>query len=247
MSRFLKDIGVPILAVVATALSAYLTYRANRIESDLHSAQTAIAALTEQRLERESSRELNFRLYEAVKGSLENQNRRQQEVARALVVAMADDDLRDPLLRVLGEEAQPDVKQAVRTLIVNESQFRVDQREVDQRALAPASAAPTEWIYDIFWCESAGRAGRELAERLRARLQSAHLGTVRLRMLPESVNMRPGYQVSEFEIRYDADETSQAEKLARLLDPGLPAGGHFLQRPTSGRRTPHYLSVFLCG
>jgi len=65
------------------------------------------------------------------------------------------------------------------------------------------------------------------------------------RALPVSINLRQGYRVAGYEIRYEGSELLRAEEVRRRLDRFDAPGRAFHLVPVSNR-TPNYLSVFVC-
>ena len=247
LGPLVKDFGVPVVTALTAVLAVILTFKTNDVQNDLKAREGEITLLTEQRHDRERQEAINFRIYDAVKASLEVANAKQQEVAKALVIAMADSSLREPLLRVLGEEGEAAVRQDVHRVLAAESQFSAAQSLVE-RPVHGMTGTPSGLVFDVFWCEGLGAEGEGRATAFASQIRERFGGTARVRMLPRSINLRPGYWVSGNEIRYDADEEPLANRLKELLDPKLPSGGPFTtRRVSSANRTPNYLSIFLCG
>src|SRR6267143_159351 len=104
---------------------------------------------------------------------------------------------------------------------------------------------------DVFYCtranDSAGNsARRETAKILFDRLLSlSSRGRLRLRELPESVNSRPGYGLSDNEVRLDPPEKQIADHLAAWANQGVQSLS-FKLRQVNATPTPNYLSVFVC-
>lgn len=117
------------------------------------------------------------------------------------------------------------------------------------------------WDYDVFWCEdgvsraaavtSNGTAAspavgayEKAAEAVAHKLDQPGAGRVRVRMLPDIVNARSGYQIAGRVIRADprAAEEAQAKAIKALID---EPGAEFRIERTDGA-TPWYISIFLC-
>jgi hypothetical protein len=238
-----KEVLVPILTVVTAVLAALLTFKTESVQNELRANEAKISDRAEIRQELERKSALNFRIYDAVKASLEANSARQQEVAKVLVLAMADSSLRDPLLRVLGESAEPAVRREVQSILAEATRF---QGAEDSLARRPSSG-PGAMVFDCFWCEGSGVEGRQEANALAARIRERLGGTVRVRILPRSINLRPGYWVSGNEIRYDPAEAALADQLKTLLDPVVSRGGPFTTRRVGSQPTKNYISIFICG
>jgi hypothetical protein len=119
-------------------------------------------------------------------------------------------------------------------------------REEPVRAGGP-SAPRTDWLYDVFWCETGTKEGdkaaaaraKSVVERLAARKLNA-----RLKGLRRTKNADSAYRVQGTEIRYHPTELAEAEALRALLAEG---GGPRFALRTVAKETPGYLSLFVCG
>lgn len=201
-----------------------------------------------QRAERESLQKVQLVVYDAVVKSLETADVRRQQVAAALVTSMLDEPLRTSLLNVLRESATPQVQKEVTRTLTAESAFKAEERSaVTVRAAPPPKGFDWEdFDYDIFWCESSGEPAKAVAEKVVAQLrQEGAKGRLRVRLLPDSINSRPGYQHSGYVIRYNTNEDKQAQELKRVGDAVLAGAGQFVPG-ISGQATPYYLSAFVC-
>jgi hypothetical protein len=101
------------------------------------------------------------------------------------------------------------------------------------------------WDFDVFWCEGANDALKDLAKNtfraLADKQESEGLGRLRLRMLPQAVNALVGYGVTGLQIRRypDKDKQEEAERVKGWIDPGF-------KLVASTQRLPFYLSLFVC-
>lgn len=96
---------------------------------------------------------------------------------------------------------------------------------------------------DIFYCEKKQATSQPLAQAILAKKNTNDVGRWRVRFLPESVNQRPGYQISGSEIRFTPpDETTAAKALLNQLS---AIGVRASLRETS-YPTPGYISAFIC-
>lgn len=115
---------------------------------------------------------------------------------------------------------------------------------------------------DIFWCgggneQASYNAGNAVAVAIAnssdgsgADALLGRLGRIRLRLLPESIQQKPGYPSSGNQVRGDQTETDQVKRLVAWLNRGDPKSGYGLEdkfeAKTVAMRTPYYLSVFVC-
>jgi hypothetical protein len=198
------------------------------------------------RINRESLEKKQFAIYDDVVKSLESDDPKRKRVAIALVTFMLeiDDPLRRELLAVIGGTGPADMKK-VQQILGKESAFHVE-------TLAPRAQRGSQTFnwedfdYDVFWCESSGSHAKATAESIVSRLKAEGAkGRLRARLLPDSINARPGYQHSGFVVRFNAGEEKQANELARVGNAVLNGKGVFTSS-LSAQSTPWYLSAFVC-
>jgi outer membrane lipoprotein SlyB len=230
--------------------------------------QIDIARLSTQSDVKKKNDDLDFRVYEAVQESLKTKDLKQQQVASVLVNVMLSEPMRTQLLTAFGQSptTDPQVRQAVDKVLTEERKFVQDDqlaKNAPSQSGSPVtststggpagSATPTaavspvwgNWDFDVFWCEHSGPDAKRNAEAIVAALKSDEAtGRLRARMLPDSVNARPGYGVVGFVIRKDAGEEKQATALQGLAQKAVP-GSQFVIA-TSGSATRWYLSAFVC-
>ena len=203
---------------------------------------------TEQaRINRESQEKKQLTIYEAVVKSLETDNPKRQKVAMALVTTMLeiDNPLRSELLAVIGGSASIEIKKEAQQTLGKENVFHVE-------ANAPSVQRTSkifnweDFDYDVFWCESSGKNAKEAAEKIVSQLKNEGAkGRLRPRLLPDSINTRPGYQHSGFVVRYNTGEEKQANELIRVGNTVLNAKNAFTSS-LSSQSTPWYISAFVC-
>jgi hypothetical protein len=102
-----------------------------------------------------------------------------------------------------------------------------------------------DFSYDIFWCTTGGKPAEGQAQKLAEHIKRDLKPTarVRVRRLPESINAGPGYRISGYVIRQNADEDQAA---AYGEQSGREALGVNFLRSLSMQPTPGYLSLFIC-
>ena len=89
----IKDVFVPVVTVVTATMVAFLNISVSKVEREqkrqAEVQRRQLEFQREARADRESIEELNFRLYDVVRQSLEADDAKQQEVAKALLTYMA--------------------------------------------------------------------------------------------------------------------------------------------------------------
>lgn len=241
-------------------------------ESKLSTRESDRKDIEEIRVNRESLEKKQLMVYEAVVRSLESGDQKRQHVSKALVISMLEDPLRTELLNVLTESGLPEIKKEAQTTLAQENTFKVEQSVIFDRksdttpqsiraakpedeksliVLGSSTSARTkskwgDWDFDIFWCEGSGNAAKEQAEKIKqALLDEDAKGRLRVRLLPDSLNARPGYQHTGYVIRYNDNEEEQAKQLMALGDKAIPPGTSFIKK-ISQQPTAWYLSAFVC-
>jgi hypothetical protein len=189
-----------------------------------------------------------------VTASLKSNDEKQQQAATALVVVMAAEPLRTQLLQVFGasKTTVPEVRQAVEKVLKDEQQFKIESAVVVEAAAKPAPPPPGarpvpwhDWDVDVFWCERSGPPARGRAEAIVAELhKQGAKGRIRARLLPDSINAKPGYRVAGFSIRRDANEAAQGNALKALAEQVVPSSQ--FEIVASNQATQWYLSAFVC-
>lgn len=234
-------IGSKLLAVssaLSTILLAWIGFAVKRQET---TSQLALAELTEDRQRLSAERDVNLKVYEAVVGALQDSAPRRQEIARSLVYALVrDSGFQQGLIQALRQEAVP----AVQRVIERDIAFDDALRQSRAAALTLPRRQGVSRI-DLFWCEAGGDAARQSMESTRDRLVQAGYSQegIRVRNLPASVNARPGYQVSGYQVRFEDDERGVGEQLAGVLGKATAASVVLKQIPA---QTPGYVSAFAC-
>lgn len=243
------QIGVGILLAVAAGYSAWQMNIAEKslkdTERSLKTRESDRKDSEETRANRESIEKKQLMVYEAVVKSLESGDPKRQSVSKALVTSMLEDPLRTELLTVLTISASPEIKREAQATLAQESTFRAEERVIHTQP-KKTSSGWADWDFDIFWCERSGDVAKAQAEKIKKQLEDEGAkGRLRVRLLPESINSRPGYQHTGYVIRYNIGEESQSNQLKSLGDKFVGPAASFLLS-ISNQPTPWYLSAFVC-
>jgi len=261
IAEFIKDIAVPLISVATAVMVGVLNHQVNtneaalkerdqRLQERIGELDLMIKKTREEREERESNQNFNLRIYDIVTKSLEEADPKKQEAASAFVIVMVDEPLRSSLLNVLKQGAAPAVKEKVGYIIAQEKKYQSDVATTPQKK---GEVTPSynwgEWDFDIFWCSTSGDAAKQQAEVIGEQLLAeGSRGRVRIRELPESINVRSGYQIEGYTIRRNSNEKETADALGTLAEKALAQKGvhkKFSQSLTT-QNTPWYISAFVC-
>lgn len=249
-------------ATIVAVVGAFFAWQLNQTEAELNKAQvslknveTWIAQQQQFRAERESLDNKRIKVYEAVVDSLSKSDERMQRVSAALVRAMLEEPLRTELLTVLSEAGTPQVRDEVKRSLDQAQVSAFERTEVEKKVVRVVEAAKREpakhfsWEdvdYDLFWCESSGPEAEAVAQGMLTVMQTQGAkGRLRVRMLPDSVNARPGYGHQSNVVRFNSGEEKQANALVQLGNQVLGGTGQFTQS-LSAQTTRWYLSAFVC-
>jgi len=254
MGDFIKNILTPLSAVAAALLAAWVNFSVSDVQQKLKEQEVALTTLTTERNIKKLDEDLTFKVYEAVTTSLKSNDEKQQQAAAALLQFLAAEPLRTQLLQVFGasQTTAPEVREVVQKVLKEEQKFAQENAVLQQVAAKPAAAPSAtralpwnDWDVDIFWCERSGQSAQDSAAAIAKELAAQGAkGRIRARMLPDSVNAKPGYRVSGYAIRRDQNEAAQAEALKALVE-GVVQSSQF-EIVKSNQSTSWYLSAFVC-
>ncbi len=256
----IKDIVVPLLSAFTAIIVGILTYNVSDqnakteakfkdTEARFREIESKISESKEQREERESTQNFNFKIYDLVLKSVEEKNAQKQEVAKTFIVVMVDDPLRSSLLKVLEKRGEPQVRQDVeKTLNAEKNSSYTEGTKPTVSGSKQPSYNWAKWDIDVFWCSSSSDKITELQANKIAKqiLLEGAKGRIRVKELPDSINAKSGYRVNGYVIRRNdiKREREIAEALKKLGDSTL--GKDIFTLQTTLQDTPGYVSVFVC-
>jgi hypothetical protein len=233
------------LTTISTGLLAWIGYMAtaqrDALEASVKTSQVALGQQAEERQRLSGQRDVNLKVYDVVVSAIQDSSQRRQEIARSLVYAMIPDtSLQQGFLEALRQEGVP----AVRRVVARDLAFDDSTQQARVAARAAGTRTGTARI-DLFWCEKSGAPAQRVMQEVAKNLRRA--GLARVRSLPATVNDRPGYYVWGYQVRFEANEQGDAEKLRNAMLSAMPAAGKTSVTlvPVSSP-TPGYLSAFAC-
>jgi hypothetical protein len=233
-------------AIPADAEIKKLQARTAELDLQLKQADANLKAI-------ESTREFSFALYKEVKTVIDSatSTSRQEDAVRVLVESLAEDPLRSKLLSVIAASAKnPEVKAAASaTSRFYEEQTRLPAQAVQTTATGAAlpqvtaTSALSSLSVDFFYCELKRGTSEPIAQAARSAKPPGSKGSWRARLLPESINQQPSYQITNSVIRYNPPgEREAAQALAR----SLAERNVTVRLQETDYPTPGYVSVFIC-
>ncbi len=229
-----------------TAQAAEQQLATNELNNKLNQAEADLKNI-------ESTRKLSFDLYQEVKTVLSRSSggSREEDAVRVLVESLAEDPLRSKLLSVIAATTKnAEVKAAATaTSKFYEEQSRLPVQAVQAASSATGAAQPssasalTSLNVDFFYCELKRHTSEPIAQAARSARPSGSKGTWRARLLPESINQQPSYQITSSVIRFNPPgEREAANELAK----DLAARAVTARLQETDYPTPGYVSVFVC-
>lgn len=253
--------GLLAIITVITAWNTYTTTVTNNdlqiVQAQLDTAkskleiQSVILANQSTELEtdirrREFGNNLKFKLYEEVRNAItENEPKIQDAVVLIINEMLADDSAyRAKLSNIIlnSRNTAPSVKASIQTTQKLEAVFASEQ--VKTFTTVRPSGGNNRFVIDVFYLEDSKSESLPLAKKVESDLKAKFPeNTIRVRMLPKSINARSSYGINTNQIRFEPGEKKFAEEI-RL---------HMLETNTLSQltayvvknKTPNYLSVFV--
>jgi hypothetical protein len=261
MSKFI-EVATKIVTLISLAIAVVAALYALPLDEKLKKLKTETERLghetvrldnslkvSEAELKRlEASRELSLELYKEVKDVLsrEKVSKREEEAIRVLVDSLAEDPFRWKLLKALARAVKDkDVQEKAETTATfyrEEDQISVTPKP--SKILSVSTKAYGKMRVDIFYCATTENISKPFADSAMELRDSSFIQRWRIRVLPEEINNRSGYNVHRNVIRYNPEEKTAAIELRDDLEakmPNLKVDIMEIQYPT-----PNYLSVFFC-
>jgi hypothetical protein len=245
MTNSIGTTPITILSGISAALLGWIglvsTQQKNRSEDTARLAQVTLSRMGEDRQRQAGQRDVELKVYDAVVSALQDGSERRQSLSRSLVNAMVVDTvLQRGLLEALRLQGAPSVQAAAA------SDLAFDQ--VVQTTKATAARAPGAGVarIDLFWCETSGPSAKQTMETVRQNLgKDFPPAGIRVRQLPRSINTRPGYNVSGYQVRLETGEQNAADLVRKEIGSATGNSTEIALVPV-GTRTPGYLSAFAC-
>jgi chemotaxis protein histidine kinase CheA len=246
--RLTVETTLLVLTFVSTTVGGAISFVWNNtIENGQREHSRQLADQTQYLAELKEANSYTLSVHKEVVEALKSENKRHEAVAIALVESLpTNSPYRERLLIALS-------KGAITEEIRERAFFETEESKADaeseqaQKEKAPPAETP-KWAIDVFYCESAAE-NRSQAELLAKELEQKPIsssmlaGRIRTRLLPQSVNMLPGYRVSGIQVRYEYREKAAATELANFAQESLKQEVSAVQ---ISKHTPSYLSVFFC-
>jgi hypothetical protein len=227
----------PIVAILGTVYGFYIdnlnkTLEANKTKLDMLE-QTADMNLKQKQFDED----LKFKLFTEVKDALSQNDTNQQKAIIILINEMLADDTtyRSNLINVLSHTSSPAIKKAIETQKKEESRFRSEN--VNDK---------NTFTVDVIYLEETKSESKPLAEKASTIIkQNFPAYSIRLRMLPQTINARRKFLISTNEIRCETDELDKATAIQKLInqDKLLPDASLAIHQVSDN--SPNRISVFI--
>jgi hypothetical protein len=243
-----------LFTTLAAAFALFISFKFSAVEKKL-SVQASQIANNKANIELQQSqttfnREFKLKLLEQLKTALNTPAKDTLYIAVAVAFVrdmLADDPMKNTIMEVFENSKFIPHKLQEKLMIEREKEQifeTVENAIVPQNKVTTAETSNKIRI-DVFYVENLNEKGnKDAADKIATKLNSNPNYNARSRQLPASVNLRSGYKVASNELRYDAGEEDNAQKLLGILNKDKDAQNNFQLRLTSNQ-TEGYLSVFI--
>ncbi len=184
---------------------------------------------------REFENNLKLTLYKEVKEAVGHKDTSLHKVTLLVVNEMLEHDsvFREKLINILLQSA------------TSPQSLLATQQRLDEFNASDTLPSTERITVDVFYLEDSESRSKPRAEAVRTLLQTRYPDyTVRVRLLPTSINVRSGYRIDRNQIRHDAHEQQLATDILNTLKEG-----RILQHEPVLKRvknnTYNYISVFV--
>ncbi|MEO8067601.1 MAG: hypothetical protein ABI599_07915 [Flavobacteriales bacterium] len=242
-------------AALAACLSGFMNLKYGPKLQELEAAQNRTNLLiSEQSLDqgaKKFDRDFKFSIIDHVFTAIGSGKPEQISVALAMVKTMLSDDpdTQKELLKAIANTTDATAADQVQAAATVQKIVRFDSAQVTTAIavldpLKPTDVGTGDAIrrFDIFFGEGKLKLTELKAKQVLELLQRVEPeAQVRVRPLPDVVNARAGYGIKQNEIRYDAGEVREAERLQMELE----KGGVRFRLHESFSKTGAYMSLFI--
>ena len=183
-------------------------------------------------------RDFKFKIYELVLDAIEKKadDTLRQRAAIIIVSEMVDDKDANFKLGLLNVIHSASRNKAIQTRTA-------DKIFVLEETLKTKSiqSAPDEWRVDVFYVEANQKTAEPLASAAATLLKEMGYNA-KVRLLPDAVNRRQGYQIRNNQIRFETTEKEEVQKIVKSLSEGASIT---LDERQTKSPTAKYISIFI--
>lgn len=235
-----------IILIIIAILTAINTLYTQRIKDDLYVATQEIETKIKQR---QFENELRFKIFDEVKTAVtSNQSDTNlQKMVSIIMEEMLQEDtaFREKMVNVL---LSSNIGKSVKQDIVKAERFNTDQIAIKANQKDVSSTQP-KYIIDVFYLDDVLSEAEPLAGRVKSLLETKYKPedgyTIRLRLLPRTVNRKIGYMVDDNQVRYESSELALATDIMNTINNTNILDQKKVRMKTVSNRTPNYVSVFI--
>lgn len=187
-------------------------------------------------------REFKFKIYELVKEAISNkEDDRVQKAATVIVrelVSENDASFKLGLLNIIGNTTtDPAIKKETNVAIYNVEESQI----TNTPNINTSDFKNIVTKVDIFYLEDKQPSSELIANDVAKLLTNKY--QVRVRLLPSSINERPGYNIKNTQIRFEKNEENQANDIINLITKA--SLGISITKRSTTNITTNYISVFI--
>lgn len=237
----------PIIAILLSIYTFYDTVRAGEFKKSKDKIDSTTRILDNIKTETDIKinelsfkQELKFKLYGEVKEALYKKNEENDKLVTLMVYSMLDTseiDFQNNLIALLSTKKS----EAIDTIINRNVDFNNETKKI-------IAINPNMVKIDVFYLDDIIEESEERAKLIVNLLKNKYKDyTVRLRLLPKTVNIQSGYRIDSNQIRYE--KGTDEEKLSKEIIELIKAEKIFKKEQLSLRnvrnKTSNYISIFV--
>jgi hypothetical protein len=237
-------IMAPIIAIIISIYTLFDTVRSSEFKNSLQKIDSTSKKLNNIRTETETrikeqdfNNQLKFKLFEEVKYAVNNKSDKNDELVTLMVYSLLDSteiDFQKSLLSLL----QTKESEVITNLTTKNSSFiDVQNTELEK----------DKTNIDVFYLDDMIQESKIRATQIVDILKKNYPNSsIRLRLLPKTVNVQSGYRIDSNQIRYEKEtEESLALKIKALVDNNKVFQKEKLILHPVRNKTPNYISIFV--
>lgn len=231
-----------LFTVIAAGTALFISIR---FTTQLKALEVQKGEIANKIAEKGFENDFKFRILEKVTDAIRDKDTVQLSFTIQYTQTMlADDTIKNILLSLMAKNIPKGlITDSVRNQIKTEVDYSKQQAFIQQekQIVADAPNVSNSLRVDIFYVENSNQIlNYQKAKTLKAALDDKY--EVRVRLLPASVNARPGYNVTANEIRFEQSEKGDADQLKQAI---AASGNGGFRDHISSMSTPDYVSVFI--
>lgn len=263
----LKTVEAIILLIIGLG-TAYNTYRSGVTEDrlKLEETKTSAALMKLEEIQKQGEiaqkatmfkRDLLFSLFENTRAVVKDGSDADKKLTVEIITELLADDIeiRNSFIAAIEESSSGDngLQNFVKNVQLQERVFEEVERQRTEIAAGSSPNAVNESEsssepnkIDVFYLENIVDEAKPRAEQIVEILREQYPNkTIRLRLLPKSVNARSGYRIDYNQVRYEPNEEAFAHQIIQLINDNDVFNLENITGRQTTSTTKDYISVFV--